>query len=71
MKNSNDNIGKRNRDFLACSAVPQPNAPPCGPIQKLSSSNFGLVTGYPDSSKDECLDSKYGSGHDVFRIETY
>jgi hypothetical protein len=28
MKNSNDNIGDRTRDLPACSAVPQPNAPP-------------------------------------------
>jgi len=27
MKNSSDNIGKRNRDLPACSAVPQPSAP--------------------------------------------
>jgi hypothetical protein len=28
MKNSNDNIWNRTRDFPTCSAVPQPNAPP-------------------------------------------
>jgi hypothetical protein len=28
MKNSNDNIGNRTRDLPACSAVPQPTAPP-------------------------------------------
>jgi hypothetical protein len=28
MKNSNDTIGNRTRDFPACSAVPQPAAPP-------------------------------------------
>ena len=28
MKNSNDTIGNRTRDLPACSAVPQPNAPP-------------------------------------------
>jgi hypothetical protein len=35
LKNSNDNIGNRTRDFPACSAVPQPNAPPaaCPTIQ--------------------------------------
>jgi len=31
MKNSNDNIGKQTRDFLACSAVPQLIAPPRAP----------------------------------------
>jgi hypothetical protein len=29
MINSSDTIGDRTRDFRACSAVPQPNAPPC------------------------------------------
>jgi hypothetical protein len=28
MKNSNDIIGNRTRDFLVCSSVPQPIAPP-------------------------------------------
>jgi hypothetical protein len=28
MKNSNDTIGNRTRDFPTCSAVPQPTAPP-------------------------------------------
>ena len=28
MKNSNDTIGNRTRDLRACSAVPQPTAPP-------------------------------------------
>jgi hypothetical protein len=32
MKNSNDNIGNRTRDFPTCSAVPQPTAPPCTPV---------------------------------------
>jgi hypothetical protein len=27
MKNYNDTIGNRNRDFPTCSAVPQPSAP--------------------------------------------
>jgi hypothetical protein len=31
MKNSNDNIGDRTRDLPACSAVPQPTAPPRAP----------------------------------------
>ena len=31
MKNSNDTIGKRTRDLPACSAVPQPTAPPRAP----------------------------------------
>jgi hypothetical protein len=31
MKNFNDTIGNRNRDLPACSAVPQPTAPPIAP----------------------------------------
>ena len=31
MKNSNDTIGNRTRDLPACSAVPQPTAPPRTP----------------------------------------
>ena len=31
MKNSNDTIRNRTRNFPACSVVPQPNAPPCAP----------------------------------------
>jgi len=34
MKNSSDTIGNRNRDLPACSAVPQPTAPPRAPGQK-------------------------------------
>jgi hypothetical protein len=34
MKNSSDTIGNRTSDLPACSAVPQPNAPPCGSFQK-------------------------------------
>ena len=33
MKNSNDNIGNRTRDLPACSAVPQPTAPPRTPVK--------------------------------------
>ena len=32
MKNSSDSIGNRTRDRPACSAVPQPNAPPRTPV---------------------------------------
>ena len=31
MKNSSDTIGNRTRDLLACSALPQPSAPPRAP----------------------------------------
>jgi hypothetical protein len=50
MKNSNDTIGNRTRDFPACSAVPQPTALPrasndgggCG------GGGCGYYTPYPD-----------------------
>jgi hypothetical protein len=32
MKNSNDTIENRTRDLPACSAVPQPTAPPRAPL---------------------------------------
>ena len=38
MKNSNDTIGNRTRDLLACSAVPQPTAPPRAP-EPIAKSN--------------------------------
>ena len=34
MKNFNDTIGNRTRDLPACSAVPQPTAPPRAPIHR-------------------------------------
>ena len=33
MKNSNDTIGNRTHDLPACSAVPQPTAPPRAPLE--------------------------------------
>jgi hypothetical protein len=38
MKNSSDNIGNRTRNLLACSAVPQPTAPPRAPIENYTTS---------------------------------
>jgi len=35
LENSIDAIGNRTGDLPACSAVPQPNAPPCAPITPL------------------------------------
>ena len=36
MKNSNDTIGNRTRDLPACSAVPQPTAPPRSPVKQFA-----------------------------------
>ena len=51
MKNSNDSIGNRTRDLLACSAVSQPTAPPRAPVLK---SNDVLIT-------LEVLDERFSS----------
>jgi len=40
MKNSNDTIGNRTQDLPACSAGPQPTAPPGVPNFRLSSDNI-------------------------------
>jgi len=36
MKKSNNAIGNRTRDLLACSAVPQPTAPPRAPLSNCT-----------------------------------
>ena len=36
MKNSSDTIGNRTRDVPACSAVPQPTAPPRAPKRYIN-----------------------------------
>jgi hypothetical protein len=41
MKNSNDTIGNRTRDLLACSAVPQPTVPPRAPTLHKGCKNTG------------------------------
>jgi len=40
MKDSSDTIRNRTRDLPACSAVPQPTAPPCAPLQYYSFTLF-------------------------------
>jgi hypothetical protein len=42
MKNSSDTIGNQTRDLLACSAVPQPIAPPRAPIYTFSEGNSSV-----------------------------
>jgi hypothetical protein len=44
MKNSNDTIGNRTRDLLACSAVPQPTAPPRAPNSIVTDYNLWVKT---------------------------
>jgi hypothetical protein len=43
MKNSNDTIGNQSRDLPACSAVPQPTAPPRAPIVMKGTEYFVLL----------------------------
>jgi hypothetical protein len=47
MKNSNDIIGNRTRDLPACTAVPQPTAPPCAPFRNQTETQI-----LPASLKD-------------------
>jgi hypothetical protein len=42
MKNSNETIGNRTRDLLACSAVPQPIAPPRASVIQMYVEIFKL-----------------------------
>ena len=47
MKNSIDTIGNRNRDLPACSAVPEPTAPPAAcPDGSVRNRNFRLKAGF-------------------------
>ena len=49
MKNFNDTIGNRTRDFPACSAVPQPTAPPRASVTMINNCYFMVYvfsTGY-------------------------
>jgi hypothetical protein len=43
MKNSNDTIGNRTRNVPACSAVPQPTAPPRAPGHKIKTNKIGDI----------------------------
>ena len=43
MNNSNDTIEDRTRDLPACSAVPQPTAPPCAPVKRLVNRSFVVM----------------------------
>jgi len=45
MKNFNDTIGNRTRDLPACSAGPQPTAPPGVPIFRTSKDNISKSNG--------------------------
>jgi hypothetical protein len=49
MKNSNDIIGHRTRDLQACSAVPQPTAPPRGPLNDINRPVFTMNVDIPSS----------------------
>jgi len=42
MKNSNDTIGNRTHDLPSCSAVPQPTAPPRGPLLRSVDTNLSM-----------------------------
>jgi hypothetical protein len=40
VKNSSDSIGNGTRDLPACSAVPEPTAPPCEPFYFKATKKF-------------------------------
>jgi len=46
MKTFNDVIGNRTRDLPACSPVPQPNAPPRAPFNKLTTFKLRAYFGF-------------------------
>ena len=43
VKNFNGTIGNRTSDLPACSAVPQPTAPPCAPHIKVDTINWQYI----------------------------
>jgi hypothetical protein len=45
MKNCNDTIGNRTRDLPACSAVPQPTAPPRTPFTESYETEKNIMCG--------------------------
>jgi len=47
MKTSNDTLGNRTHDLSACSAVPQPTAPPLSPLQDYAC--LYIYVGYSES----------------------
>ena len=55
MKNSNEPIGNRICDPLACSAVPQPTLPPRTPQQLCSAHLTGLKVLYPSNAVTSLL----------------
>jgi len=50
MKNFNDTIGNRTRDLPACSAVPQPTAPPRTQMKNVAA-NFGVKPAKSDFAR--------------------
>jgi hypothetical protein len=43
LENSNDTVGNRTRDLPACSAVPEPTAPPRTPTHTILVEKWGYV----------------------------
>ena len=55
MKNSNDTIGNRTHDLPACSAVPQPTAPPRTPFFKLTRDHIPYESSRPYMGRHICF----------------
>jgi len=78
MKNSNDTIGNRIRDLPACSAVPQPTAPPRAPPAYMvrpysengrrkiiqNSTEVDAETKESTRKTEEKLNGRYKEGHE-------
>jgi len=58
MKKPNDTIGNRTRDLPACSAVPQPTAPPRAPSTRKTK----------HISLKYCNSGAWGGGADVLKL---
>jgi len=66
MKNSSNTIGNRTRDLPACSAVPQPTAPPRAPLQLYTPLNYRLIKpqsylGMPSLEVKDNVDIRIGN----------
>ena len=59
MKNFNDTLGNRTRDFRACSAVPQPTAPPRTPQMIGTNFKSGLFERIPLYSNKLCTNPAF------------
>jgi hypothetical protein len=67
MKNSNDIVGNRTRDLPACSAVPQPTAPPRVPLLYA-----WIICNYPTVLKEKNMEKQkeYNLRYPLAKVRT-